>query len=61
MQTQFKIVVWGACNFEKMPKTSFGNVGDVHYKSSKNQTDGERDLKYSSKWLLGYALSDLRG
>ena len=40
-----KILVWGAYNFEKMPKTGFWNVWDVYSKSRKNQTNGDRDLK----------------
>ena len=59
MQIQSKILVWGAWNFEKMPKTGLPNVADVYSKSSKNQTKGDRDLKYGLKWLLGHPLSDL--
>ena len=46
MHTHPKILVWGAYNFEKMPKTGLRNVGDVYLKSRKNQTNGDRDLKY---------------
>ena len=58
MQIQSKILVWGAWNFEKMPKTGLQKVVDVYSKSSKNQTKGDRDLKYGLKWLLGHPLSD---
>ena len=44
-----KIVVWGAYNFKKMPKTGFWNVADVYLKSCKKQAKGDRDLKYGSK------------
>ena len=46
MLTNPKILVWGAYNFEKMPKTGLRNVADVYSESSKNQTNGNRDLKY---------------
>ena len=49
MLTYPKILVWGAYNFEKMPKTGFRNVVDVNLKSRKNQTNGDRDLKYGLK------------
>ena len=49
MLTNPKILVWGAYNFEKMPKTGFRNVAHANVKSCKNQTNGDRDLKYSSK------------
>ena len=49
MLTHPKILVWGAYNFEKMPKTGFRNVAAVYSKSSKNQTNGDRDLKYGLK------------
>ena len=49
MLTHSKIFVWGAYNFEKMPKTGFQNVVDVYWKSRKNQTNGDRDLKYGLK------------
>ena len=49
MLTHPKILVWGAYNFEKMPKTGFRNVADVYSKSRKNQTNGDRDLKYGLK------------
>ena len=49
MLTHPKILVWGAYNFEKMPKTGFWNVTDVYSKSCKNQTNGDRDLKYGLK------------
>ena len=49
MLTQAKILVWGDYNFKKMPKTGFGNVADVYLKSRKNQTNGDRDLKYGLK------------
>ena len=38
MLTHPEILVWGACNFEKMPKTGLRNVADVYLKSRKNQT-----------------------
>ena len=44
-----KILVWGAYNFEKMPKMGLPNVADVYLKSCKNQTNGDRDLKYGLK------------
>ena len=54
MQDQSKILVWGACNFEKMPK----NQGlECCGRLSKNQTKGDWDLKYGFKWSLGRALS----
>ena len=43
-----KILVWSAYNFEKMPKTRFRNVADMYSKACKNQTNGDRDLKYGS-------------
>ena len=46
MLTNPKILVWGAYNFEKIPKTGLPNVPDVYSKSSKNKTNGNRDLKY---------------
>ena len=46
MHTHLKIFVLVAYNFEKMPKMGFRNVADVYSKSSKNQTNGNRDLKY---------------
>ena len=46
MLTHPKILVWGAYNFEKMPKTGFLNVTDVYLKTRKNQTKGDRDFKY---------------
>ena len=49
METQSKIFVWGCCNFEKVLKTGFWNGADVYSKSSKNQTKGDRDLKYGLK------------
>ena len=56
MFTYPKILVMGAYNFEKMPKTGFWNVVDMYLKSRKNQTNGDRDLKYGLKWLLGCLL-----
>ena len=58
MLTNPKILVWGAYNFEKMPKMGFRNVADVYLKSRKNQTNGDSDLKYGSKKLLGCPLLD---
>ena len=49
MLTHQKILVWGAFNFEKLPKTGFRNVADVYSKSRKNQTNIDRDLKYGLK------------
>ena len=45
MRDQSKILVWGAFNFEKVPKTAFWSAADINSKSSKNQTKGGRDLK----------------
>ena len=61
MQTDSKILVWGAFNFEKMPKTGFWNVADIYLKTFENQTKGYRDLKYGLKWLIEHPLSDLAG
>ena len=58
MQIQSKILAWGACNIKKMPKMGLLNVADVYSRSSKNQTKGDRDLKYGFKLLLGHPLSD---
>ena len=44
-----KISVWGALNFEKSPKMGFRNVADMYSKACKNQTNGDRDLKYGLK------------
>ena len=49
MLTHSKILVWGALNFEKLPKTGFRNVADMYSKACKNQTNGDRDLKYGLK------------
>ena len=49
MLTHPKILVWGAFNFEKMPKSGFRDIADVYSKSRKNQTNGDRDLKYGLK------------
>ena len=49
MLTHPKILVWGAYNLEKMPKTGLWNVADVYLKSCKNQTNGYRYLKYGLK------------
>ena len=46
MQIQSKLWFLGACNFKKMPKMGLSNVADVYSKSSKNQTNGDNDLKY---------------
>ena len=46
MLTHPKILFLSAYNFEKMPKTVFQNVADVNLKYHKNQTNGDRDLKY---------------
>ena len=46
MLTHPKILVWGAYDFEKMPKMGFRNVADVYSKPRKNQTYGDRDLNY---------------
>ena len=61
MLTHPKILVWGALNFEKLPKTGFRNVADMYSKACKNQTNGDRDLKYGSKGLLECSLTDLVG
>ena len=44
MLTHPKILVWGAYNFEKIPKTGFRNVVDVYSKSLNNQTNGDREI-----------------
>ena len=49
MLTHPKILFWGAYNFEKMPKKGLRNVADRNLKSRKNQTIGDRDLKYGLK------------
>ena len=49
MPTHPKIFVLGAYNFEKMPKTGFQNIVYMYFKSCKNQTNGDRDLKYGLK------------
>ena len=49
MFTYPKILVMGAYNFEKMAKQGFRNVADVYLKSRKNQTKGDRNLKYGLK------------
>ena len=46
MLAHAKILVLGAYNFEKMPKTGCRNVADMYLKACKNQTNGGRDLKY---------------
>ena len=46
-------------NFENMPKMGLQNVVDVYSKSRKKQTNGDRDLKYGLKWLVGCLLIDL--
>ena len=61
MKTQSKILVCGACNFEKMAKIGFQKVGDVYLGSNKNQIKGHKDLKYGLKWLVGCLLIDLGG
>ena len=53
MLTHPQILFWGAYNFEKMPKTGFRKFADVNLKSRKNQTNGDRDLKYGLKGLVG--------
>ena len=57
MLTHAKILVWGAYNFEKMPKTGLRNVVEDYSKSRKNQTNGDRDLKYGKK-IIGRVSSD---
>ena len=49
MLTHSKILVPGAYKFEKMPKMGLQNIADVYSKSRKNQTNGDRDLKYGLK------------
>ena len=49
MQTKSKILVWDACNFEKVAKMGLRNVTDVYLKYCKNYTKGDRDLKYGLK------------
>ena len=61
MLTNPKILVWGACNFEKNAKTGLRNVPDVYLKSCKNLNNGDRDLKYGLKLLVGCLLIDLGG
>ena len=57
MLTHAKILVWGAYNFEKMPKTRLRNVTEDYLKSRKNQTNGDRDLKYGKK-IIGRVSSN---
>ena len=54
MLTNPKLLVWGACNFEKMPKTGLRNIPDVYLTSCKNLNIGDRDLKYGLKCCLLY-------
>ena len=61
MHNLSEILVWGAFNFEKMPKTRFWNVCDVYSKSLNNQTKGDRDLNFGLKLSLGCPLSDSGG
>ena len=61
MLTHPEILVWGALNFEKLPKRGFRNVADMDSKACKNQTNGDRDLKYALKRLVGCLLIDLGG
>ena len=49
MLTHPTILVLGAFYFEKLPKTGFRNVTDMYLKTCKNQTNGDKDLKYGSK------------
>ena len=49
MLTNPTILVWGAFYFEKLPKTGFRNVAAMYSKACKNQTNGDRDLKYGLK------------
>ena len=49
MLTHPNILVWGAYDFKKMPKTGFRNVAYMYSKSRKNQTNGDRDLNYGLK------------
>ena len=49
MLTHPKTLVWGDYNLEKMLKMGFRNIVHVYSKSSKNQTNGDRDLKYGLK------------
>ena len=49
MHTHPKFFVLVAYNFENMPKTGFWNVANVSLKSPKNQTNGDKDLKYGLK------------
>ena len=49
MLAHAKILVLGAYNFKKMPKTGFRNVAAVYSNARKNQTNGDRDLKYGLK------------
>ena len=44
-----------------MPKTGFWNGAGVHSEFCKNETKGDRDLKYGFKNSLGCPLSDLVG
>ena len=63
MQIKSKILVWDACNFEKVPKMGLRNwnVTNVYLKSCKNYTKGDRDIKYGLKYSLGCPLSYLVG
>ena len=49
MHTHPKIFVLGVYNFKKMPKMGFRNFADMYSKACKNQTNGDRDLKYGLK------------
>ena len=44
MLTHPKILVWGALNFEKLPKTGFRNAADMYSKACINQTNSDRHL-----------------
>ena len=49
MHAHPKILVWGAYNVQNMPKMGLRNVKDMYSKFRKNQTNGDRDLKYGLK------------
>ena len=61
MITHPKISVLGAYDFEKLPKTGLRNVAEVYLEFCKNQTKGERDLKYGLKNFLDCPLTDFIG
>ena len=53
-------LVWFLQAFE-YTSGGFRNVADVYSKACKNQTNGDLDLKYGLKLLVGCILIDLGG